>query len=56
MDELLHPLPSVNEYMILYGPPTPATDGVKLFPEIPEPLNVPPTGVPVNVAAGSLTL
>ena len=35
---------------MVYGPPTPATDAVKVLPEIPGPLKAPPAGDPVNVA------
>ena len=41
---------------MVYGPPTPAAAGEKVLPVIPGPLNVPPAGVPVNVAPDALTL
>ena len=50
----VHPLAAVYEYVIVYGPPTPAVAGVKVVPLIPGPLNVPPTGEPVSVAAAAV--
>ena len=35
----------------MYGPPAPASDGENVLPLIPAPLNVPPIGEPVSVAA-----
>ena len=40
---------------MVYGPPTPAEEGVNVFPLIPGPLNVPPDGDPVNVTGGEVT-
>ena len=39
--------------MIVYGPPAPAVEGLKVLPLMPVPLNVPPEGEPVNVKAAA---
>jgi hypothetical protein len=46
--ESVHPA-EVTMYFISYGPPTPATEGSKVDPDTPEPLNVPPAVVGVIV-------
>ena len=47
-----HPAPSSKMYSISWKP-APAIAGKNTFPTIPEPLKVPPEGVPTNVS-GSL--
>ena len=51
----VQPLPSVYVYVIVYGPPTPATAGLKEFPDMPVPLKIPPVGEPVKLTAASVT-
>ena len=48
---LVHPLALVYVYVMVYGPPAPAVEGLKVLPLMPVPLNVPPEGEPVNVTA-----
>ena len=41
--------------MIVYGPPTPAVEGLKLVPVTPVPLKVPPAGLPESGTAAAFT-
>ena len=40
---------------MVYGPPTPAVDGLKLVPVTPVPLKVPPAGFPDNGMEAAFT-
>ena len=50
----VQPLAAVYEYVMVYGPPTPAVAGVNVVPLTPGPLNVPPVGEPVSVTGEAL--
>ena len=39
----------------MYGPPTPAVEGLKLVPVTPVPLKVPPAGLPDNGMEAAFT-
>jgi len=53
-DDVLLQVPLLYVYVMLYGPPAPAVDGVNVLPLIPVPLKVPPDGEPDKVTAEAL--